>query len=65
MPRPPEYERWLDLLRGEFRSRDEARARVEAVLSQPHESVESLTAAIRQSLGLPANLQNPLENEAR
>jgi len=59
VPHPPEYERLLDLLRGEFRSRDERLAGVEAALAQ-HTTIDELREAIRQALGLLGNLQSPI-----
>jgi len=59
VPHPPEYERLLDLLRGEFRERDERLAGVEAALAQ-HTTIAELREAIRQALGLPADLQRPI-----
>jgi len=59
VPHPPEYERLLDLLRGEFRSRDERLAGVEAALTQ-HTTIAELREAIRKAIGLPGNLQSPI-----
>jgi len=62
VPHPPEYERLLDLLRGEFRSRDERLAGVSVLLAQAqtYESVGDFANALRRVMGLPADLQRPI-----